>query len=237
LGFQRLDGVQVRLTPYDLDPGASTVLDSITMLSYVADYTGNLLISTDDLAQFAAAWNADPQDVRYEIGPASGIVPDLTPQPDGVLDFEDLTVFAQMWNWSFAHHGFAKSIPVLAKAISENPTIRLTQRMPQDLYRWDGTILVDLFVDGAEGLMMVDGVISYAPGSLQLMEVADGGYLRQFFEATPLLSQVSPDSSQALFALAGLGTVEPGSIDDLPVATLRFKPKVHEIQPLILDYT
>ncbi len=31
--------------------------------------------------------------------------------------------------------------------------------------------------------------------------------------------------------------VEPSSIDDLPVATLRFRPKAHEIQPLTLDYS
>ncbi len=231
------DNVQLQILPYDYDPGVGDTLTGLTVIYYPGDYTGDLAISTDDLAQFAAAWNTQPQDLAYEIGPATGTVPELIPQPDGVMDFEDLTVFAQMWNWSFAHNGFAKSIPVLAKAISENTTIRLVQRMPDDLYRWDGAILVDLFVDDTEGLMMVDGVVSYAPRSLQLIEVADGGYLNQFFKATPLLTQVSPDSSQALFALVGLGTVEPGKVDDLPLATLRFKPKAHKSLPLILDYT
>ncbi len=235
------DDVMLRLLPQDYDPGVGDTLTSLTVIYYPGDYTGDLLISTNDLAEFAAAWNATPQDLAYEIGPATGTVPDIVPQPDGVLDFEDLTVFAMMWNWSFVHHGFAKSIPVLAKAIYGSPTIRLVQRMPDDLYRWDGAILVDLFVDDTEGLMMVDGVVSYAPRSLQLIEVADGGYLNQFFKATPLLSQVSPDSSQALFALVGLGAMEPGSaswrIDDLPVATLRFRPRAHESPPLILDYT
>ena len=231
------DNVQLRLLPYDYDPGIGDTLPDLTVIYNTGDYTGDLTISTDDLALFAAAWNAQPQDLAYEIGPATGTVPELIPQPDGVLDFEDLTVFAQMWNWSFTQNGFAKSIPVLAKAISGDPTIRLVQRIPEDLYRWDGTILVDMFVDGAEDLMMVDGVVSYAPGSLQLIHVADGDYLRQFFEATPLLIQVSPDSSQALFALVGLGTVEPGNVDELPVATFRFKPRVHQPQPLILDYT
>ncbi|UCH63242.1 MAG: VCBS repeat-containing protein [Fidelibacterota bacterium] len=241
LAFADLTGkhtdVQLKVVPTDNDPGVGDTLTGLTVIYYPGDYTGNLAISTDDLAEFAAAWNSVPQDLTHEIGPAAGIVPDLLPQPDGVIDFEDLTVFAMMWNWSFAHNGFARSISVLAKVISENTTIRLVQRIPEDLYQWDGFITVDMFVAEAENLMMVDGFISYGSGGLQLMGVADGGYLRQFFKATPLLTQVGPDSSQALFALAGLGTLEPGKVDDLPVATLRLKPKVHELQPLILDYT
>ncbi|MBA7481166.1 hypothetical protein ES707_16636 [subsurface metagenome] len=241
LAFADLSGkhtdVRLQIVPADNDPGVGDTLTGLTVIYHPGDYTGDLRILTGDLALFAAAWNSQPQDLAYEIGPATGAVPDLLPQPDGVLDFEDLTVFAQMWNWSFANSGFAKSIPILAKAISENPTIRLVQRTPEDLYRWDGTILVDLFADDPEGLMMINGNVSYATGSIQMMEVADGGYLGQFFKATPLLTQVSPDSSQALFALVGLGIVEPDKVDDVPVATFRFKPKAHDIQPLVLDYT
>lgn len=39
----------------------------------------------------AAAWNGSPQDVAYEVGSATGQVPTPQPQPDGMLDCEELT--------------------------------------------------------------------------------------------------------------------------------------------------
>ena len=237
VGFQRLSDVQVRITPSDVDPGSPVTATGLTIRNYPADYTGDLIINTEDLAVFAAAWNAVPQEVIYEIGPATGEVPELMPQPDGVLDFEDLTVFAQMWNWSFANNGFAKSIPTLAKTTPGKPSVKLVQRIPADLWRWDGSIKVDVFVNGVKDLMMVDGVISSAQGTIRLVEVEDGGYLGQFFEATPLFTQISSDSSQTLFALAGLSVVEPTSIQRLPVATLHFRPLAQKSQILVLDYS
>ena len=35
-----------------------------------------------------------------EIGPAAGTPPFMQIQPDSKMDFEDLMVFVQMWNWS-----------------------------------------------------------------------------------------------------------------------------------------
>ena len=236
VGFQRLSGVQLRITPSDVDPGSPATATDVTIRNYPADYTGDLIINTEDLAVFAAAWNAEPQEVIYEIGPATGEVPELNPQPDGVLDFEDLTVFAQMWNWSFANNGFAKSIPALAKATPGNPSVRLVQRIPADLWRWDGSIMVDVFVSDIEDLMMVDGVVSSAQGDIGLLEVENGGYLGQFFEATPLFTQISSDSSHTLFALVGLSVVEPTSVQPLPVATLHFRPMARKSQTLVLDY-
>ena len=66
----------------------------------VADYDFSNTIDFEDLAVFASAWNANPQELSKEIGPATGTVPNLTPQPDGKLDFEDLVVFLQMGTWS-----------------------------------------------------------------------------------------------------------------------------------------
>jgi len=231
------DDVQLRLLPYDYDPGPGDTLTGLTVIYHPGDYSGDLNISTDDLAQFAAAWNATPQDLAYEIGPATGTVPGLLPQPDGVMDFEDLTVFAQMWNWSFANNGFAKSIPALAKATPGKPSVRLVQRIPADLWRWDGSIEVDVFVDDIEDLMMVDGIISHAQGNIHLQEFEDGGYLEQFFKATPLFTQISSDSSQTLFALVGLSVVEPTSVQRLPVVTLHFRPMARKSQMLVLDYS
>ena len=38
--------------------------------------------------------------VDIDIGPSSGDAPLLTINPDGIIDFEDLATFTQMWYWS-----------------------------------------------------------------------------------------------------------------------------------------
>ena len=237
LGFQRLFGTgQFRLMSYDLDPGDTALMDTITILNYLGDYTGDLLINTDDYALFSAKWNEDPQDTKFEIGPVSGEVPYLDLLPDRVIDFEDLMVFVLMWDYSSANNGFPTTPPGLAKATPEKPLVTLVRRVPQNLWRWDGLIQVDLFVAETKNLMMVDGVLSYSRDALPLMAMDDGGYLRQFYADSPLFTEISPDSNQALFALAGLGIIEAANVKNLPVATFSFRLEQDHPEPLTLDY-
>ncbi|MCH8837866.1 MAG: VCBS repeat-containing protein [Candidatus Marinimicrobia bacterium] len=240
LGFQRLFGTgRFRLMSYDLDPGDTALIDTITILNYLGDYTGDLLINTDDYALFSAKWNEDPQDTKFEIGPASGEVPYLDLLPNrviGVIDFEDLMVFALMWDYSFANNGFPTSPPSLAKFTPDKPLVRLVRRVPQDLWRWDGLIQVDLFVSKPKDLMMVDGFLSYSRDALPLMAIDDGGYLRQFYTDSPLFTEIHPDSNQALFALAGLGIIERANVKNLPVATFSFRLERDQPELLTLDY-
>lgn len=80
----------------------------------VGDFDKDNDIDFEDLMTFALAWKHKSGDVgwdtavggasgspfnRADIGPASGTPPDLVSNPDGKVDFEDLMVFALMWNW------------------------------------------------------------------------------------------------------------------------------------------
>lgn len=177
VGFYRLDSVLLSLIPADRDSGVQDTTGYMTVLNYPGDLNGDLRIDTDDLAVFAAAWNAEPQDTLYDIGPATGEAPELIPQPDGVLDFEDLMVFIQMWNWSFAHNGFSPGIVVLANERSNTGSVYLSQRFPENPWRPDGNVTVDVYVE-AEGLLMVEGVISLDKRDLQLEEVSRGEFFR-----------------------------------------------------------
>ena len=230
--------VQLRLLPRDYDAGAGDTLSGLTVIYYPGDYTGDLLISTNDLLQFAAAWNADPQDVAYELGPATGTVPDLTPQPDGVLDFEDLVVFVQMWNWSFANNGFAKSIPMLAKTITSDPSLRLIQVVPENLWEWDGRTVIRLEGDVPVDLMMIDGLMTVNPRQVRLRDIQAGGYLSARWAAAPLFVQANADSSQVLFAIAGLSPRgDQGAASEAPLLTFEADLGNRGEQTLTLDYT
>jgi len=64
------------------------------------------VIDVEDLTKFAEAFRQAGKGaftnalLPFDIGPASGAPPQLIPQRDGKIDFEDLVVFVQMWRWS-----------------------------------------------------------------------------------------------------------------------------------------
>ncbi len=241
LAFGSLHGhyenISLLLVPSDNDPGIPDTLLGLTVINYPADYSGDLRIGTDDLVEFAAAWNAEPQNLAYEIGPATGTAPDLLPQPDGVLDFEDLMVFIQMWNWSFEHHGFAKTVPVLAKARAEASSLELMQRMPEDPWNHNGRIRVEVHVKNTGLLMMVEGLLVLDRFNMQAVEITSGGYLEQLYQSAPLFQHLNTDSTVALFATVGLGRKEKAGSEDLPVITMTFRQESPKEQQLVLDYT
>jgi hypothetical protein len=235
LGFRRFPSVRVVLLPSDNDPGVADTSGYIVILNYPADFTGDLVVDPDDLALFAAAWNADPQDVRYEIGPATGEVPELIPQPDGVLDFEDLAVFIQMWNWSFAHNGFGGGTFQLAKSGSQSPILSL-EYSSSAAGKVDGIVTVEIFLEGKANLMMMDGVLSIPPAGLKLVAVEEGEYFDQYYATAPFFSRVSADSSAVLLAAVGLGSLPGAEIDKARVATLRFRRTGSQDAILTLEY-
>ncbi|MDI6751561.1 MAG: PQQ-binding-like beta-propeller repeat protein [bacterium] len=63
----------------------------------LCDFNQNNEIDFDDLLGLISFWKK-PSPI-YDIGPASGKMPDLISNPDGIVNFEDLMVFCLMWNW------------------------------------------------------------------------------------------------------------------------------------------
>jgi hypothetical protein len=99
LGFGEFQAIQIQLVPMDNDTGTYVLSNVFDVYNYAGDYSGDLLINSDDLIDFSLAWKN--QDLNLEIGPAAGKPPVLIPQPDGKIDFEDLMVLVQQWNWSY----------------------------------------------------------------------------------------------------------------------------------------
>jgi len=101
LSFGKHPQVQVQLFAVDKDMGTSALSNTFEIRNYPGDYSGDIYINSEDLHPFALAWRN--QDLSKEIGPATGQPPDLIPNPDDAIDFEDLMVLLQQWNWSFDH--------------------------------------------------------------------------------------------------------------------------------------
>ncbi len=99
LGIGKYSQVQLQTFAKDADRGVSTVTDTFKIKNFAGDFSGDISVDSEDLQPFALAWRK--QDLSKEIGPASGEPPDLIPDPDGIIDFEDLIVLVQQWNCSF----------------------------------------------------------------------------------------------------------------------------------------
>ena len=97
LGWTYGCGVYLRLRPADVDSGAAYTAGPFTVTNLTGDFNGDLAIDGADLPGFSKAWKAS--DLSREMGPATGVPPELTVQKDGKMDFEDLAVFVMMWNW------------------------------------------------------------------------------------------------------------------------------------------
>lgn len=99
--------------------GAGTSSAVITIneasASIIGDFNGDKEIDFEDLMIFVSAWGKTSGDTgwaqavpgyvnspynRCDIAPATGPYPNLTMQPDGKVDFEDLMIFTMAWNYN-----------------------------------------------------------------------------------------------------------------------------------------
>lgn len=76
-------------------PETATNISFRFNLGYIGDYDFDQDIDFDDLTRFTLAWQRSLDSI--EIGPVTGDLPNTWVEPDNTTDFEDLMVFAQMW--------------------------------------------------------------------------------------------------------------------------------------------
>jgi hypothetical protein len=161
LGYGRFTA-RFRLTPGDNDPGTPGEAD-LQISHLVADYDGSQLIDLDDLTLFLVAWNKLPKDASADIGPATGSLPDLVPVGDGRLDFEDVVVLIQMWNWS------AKVYPVAKLAAGQSGP----QALELESLERGNQVELDLRLT-AGSLLSAGFALDYDPEAWELVDIAPG---------------------------------------------------------------
>ncbi|MFC1628183.1 kelch repeat-containing protein [Gemmatimonadota bacterium] len=189
-GYGEIDTVLVKLVPIDHDPGAEAVSGYFTVANYVGDYTGDVLVDFSDFATLVTAWN--DQDTYHDIGPATGSIPTLTPVSDGVIDFEDLTVYLQMWSWSAENlpSSSAQAAPSLSRPANAQEAqthtsgtdrqypIVLEQPEPDDLFAPDDGILdLNLNTRDVAGLTSAGVIIHYDTRHLKFLNLQPGTFL------------------------------------------------------------
>ena len=112
--FSQLDVSLTNITDFAGIKGDSKIITYNT--SALADYNFDSNIDAVDLANFVTSWNSS--DLTYELGPTTGIVPNLIVTPDGRFDLEDVMGFTRMWHWSRKNTSLGKLLAHYGQELS-----------------------------------------------------------------------------------------------------------------------
>ena len=99
-------GDELTLTINALTDYAGNVTDGLVYnynIALIADYNVDGSIDAADLTVLINGWTN--KDYAYELGPASGDVPNLKPATDGKYDIMDAAVLIRMWHWNLNKSG------------------------------------------------------------------------------------------------------------------------------------
>jgi len=105
-GWDYIDNLLLRLYAISDSSSSDTLLiPNIDIANIVGDYiyspVDEIGIKANDISELISVFYDVGEDiVNYDIGPSTGIAPGLNINPDGIIDFEDLATFTQMWYWS-----------------------------------------------------------------------------------------------------------------------------------------
>lgn len=157
------------------DPdGDSDNISHIYDVAYLGDYDHSDLVEFGDLLEFQQAWWNQTGLDSLEVGPAEGTVPNFRIMPDDTVDFEDLMVFVQMWNWS-AGYVQTESLMASARSTGEHG-ISLAATFPKKkLGEPVQSIYLDLNVDSLRNVGAGEVILSYDPNVMDFNDARSFG--------------------------------------------------------------
>jgi PKD repeat protein len=131
------------------------------------DFDEDLDIDTRDFALLATYWNRTDAPIG-DVGPATGAVPMLTPQPDGKVNHEDLFVFTRMWNW---YHG---AVDASGGGLGKTSGAAYAWQEQQTS---DGAKRMTLAIENIEKLAMGHFIFNYNADAFELQSAREGTLL------------------------------------------------------------
>lgn len=131
--------------------------------SLVGDFDRDDDIDIQDFALFSTYWKP-ANDRKGDIGPASGIAPMITPSFDRVVNYEDLFVFTQMWNWFYQ---FEQQNDTRGKKAIRRGVWRVNKR--------NAYYTAVLSIENPGELSMGHVVLQYDPNRVSIKRVFDPG--------------------------------------------------------------
>jgi hypothetical protein len=247
-GYIRNDQVMLRVWANDHDVGSDAFTGTFQVANWVGDYNGDVSVDFSDFATLVSAWNT--QNLVHDIGPATGVVPDLVPVNDGAIDFEDLAVYAMMWTWSDANPGAAASL--LARTLADrarnaetgpvetsHPVV-VERPETLDPFADDGGIMeVAVEARGVSGLTAAGVILHYDPTRLRLVDVVMGSFLGGRDDKGPRqieLRRTRDEQGRIDLLLGRIDEKKPSVAGNGRLATVRFLKLTDQDVPVVVSY-
>jgi hypothetical protein len=226
--------------------------------SLLGDFNLDRRVNLSDLNEFRKVWNGQ---IRHrEIGPALGKPPQMIPQPDGKVDFEDLMVFVMNWNWTTRTGGFklaskfgitdnvagiaSIALPIENKkgdVIStkfDEEMVKLVKLRNKNEYIRVGEVESDLVtykvaLSFPDSVTAVEVVLRYNPGILKVLEVKD---LKAFDLVNGgrnvFLSYIDSVNGLIVVDVANFGKIE--KVGEIEIASLTFSTQTKDETDVLL---
>ena len=152
------------------DPDGAYDHDSLSFsINVLGDYDRSGLVDFEDLVSFQQHWWSDTTMLSHEVGPALGEPPYMQLHPDTLMNFEDLMVFVQMWNWS---NGFENDGGGLARnMIYDRYNASLSVGYPdKKIGKENDYLFLNLNLDSIRSIGSIGIEFSYDPEIIQFID-------------------------------------------------------------------
>ncbi|GEM_PF-1861891 len=215
---------------HGLEVEADQTIRAETTIGMIGDYDLNGQLDYEDVDDLVLAWNH--QDPVIEIGPASGKLPDMMVHPDHVVDFEDLMVFAQVWN--FRNAGKAHSPSLFFDQSNVGPAGMAL--IPHEQGDSEDTLHYGVWLKQTRNYRSSRLVVDYPAESLHLENISRGKYLTQADGGSILLTRHNRQEGRIELDLAKTGNSSPLH-KKVKLASLTFGKKAGDREkPLTYSY-
>ena len=178
-GWSYFDQIMIRAyATVDSISSDTVIINGVIVANIVGDYIYSpeteIGIQANDIAELISVFYQEGNNISsYDIGPSSGNAPELTLQPDGVIDFEDLATFTQMWYWSASNLTALNSSRFADGNINENNHFSIHSLIEKIE---DDQRIIPFSIDYSDDIqvMGLDIVLKYDPQQLSIESISKG---------------------------------------------------------------
>jgi hypothetical protein len=192
---------------------------TVSHSALIGDYTNDNKIGLDDISFFIKAWQKKDTLIG-DIGPAAGSAPNFQIQYDGKINFEDLMVLAQMYDWSLAANPPSFALHKQSgEIVNSNISIGCEKRIMSDL-KTSSPYYVSL--QGCSNVCALEMIIFFDPNRIQLDSASAADRFAQCFA----LKNINNSKGFVSFVMANTDTSRE-VVNDGEYLTLYAQSKVN----------
>ena len=239
-GWNYIEDLLLRLYAISDNTSSDTlIISNVTIANLVGDYVHmpaeEIGLKANDISILVSSFYDIGEEIAdIDIGPSSGDAPLLTINPDGIIDFEDLATFTQMWYWSV--NNFLITDSLTNYVINEENIFSMTPLLV-DLKRNEEAKSFEINYDREVDFYGFELIIKYNAQEIDYASISISNNSLDANQRTLLMSHHNEEKGSYKVS-AWSKKNEPLSFQDLSTrVSVRGKNNNHTIIPIKLYFT